>query len=242
MLAMEDKFQKFAVPCAILLAGVLVAGAVMFGDKKNGDQVANVGKAGNDAVPSAPAADLFKNVGSITEGDHILGSKDAKVKIVNYSDMECPFCVRFDVTMKDVVVKYNGQVAWVYRHYPLGFHEYAMPAADASECAAEIAGNDAFWKFLDGIVAFDNSAKQGDKPDMAKIAAAAGVDSAKFANCFGKDKHKDIIAASMANAEASGLQGTPFSVIVVDGTPVDSMDGALPMDQITAKIDKALGK
>ncbi len=241
---MDDKFQKLAVPGAILFAGALIAGVIMYGDKNVSPQPAKVGQAAGDqaAAPAAPASDAYKKVSPITDKDHILGSKDAKVKIVNYSDMECPFCVSFDVSMKSVVAKYNGDVAWVYRHYPLGFHEYAMPAADASECAAEIAGNDAFWKFLDGMIAFDTNAKQGDKPDMTKLAAAAGVDSTAFGKCFGKDKYKDLIAGDMANAEASGLQGTPFSVIIIDGTPVDSIDGALPIDQITAKIDKALGK
>jgi len=91
----------------------------------------------------------------VTENDHIRGNTDAKVFFVEYSDIDCPFCKTLHVTMQSVVDNYDpGDVAWVYRHFPLtNLHPTAAVKAEASECIAELGGNDAFWDFLDILFA-----------------------------------------------------------------------------------------
>lgn len=81
------------------------------------------------------------------EGDHIIGSPDAAVMIIEYSDLECPYCKRFGETMKEIVAESNGNVAWVYRNWVV--HPTALPKAGAAECVAKLKGNDAFWKYID---------------------------------------------------------------------------------------------
>lgn len=84
--------------------------------------------------------------------DHVAGSKNPKIYLVEYSDYQCPFCKNFHVTAQKLVDNYQ-ELAWVYRHLPLEqLHPNAMPAALASECVAELGGNDAFWKFTDAIL------------------------------------------------------------------------------------------
>tara|TARA_B100000508_G_scaffold59047_1_gene45827 strand:+ start:4318 stop:5124 length:807 start_codon:yes stop_codon:yes gene_type:complete len=86
----------------------------------------------------------------VTKDDHIKGSFDAPIKVVEYSDFDCPFCSRFHVSMT-AVVENNDDVAWVYRHFPLDqLHPQARAVARASECVAELGGNEAFWTFTDG--------------------------------------------------------------------------------------------
>jgi len=91
----------------------------------------------------------------VTEDDHIRGNTDAKVFFVEYSDIDCPFCSQLHETMIDVVDNYDpGDVAWVYRHFPLtNIHPTAAVKAEASECIAELGDNDAFWEFLDILFA-----------------------------------------------------------------------------------------
>ena len=92
------------------------------------------------------------DIPAVSEQDHILGSLDAPVKLVEYSDLQCPFCGRFHPTMQRVAKEYGDQVAWVYRHFPLeSIHPNARPLANASECAANLGGNDSFWKFVDAV-------------------------------------------------------------------------------------------
>ncbi len=92
----------------------------------------------------------LNNVIPVSDSDHVRGNPDADVVIIEYSDFDCPFCTRFHETMKDVVADSDGRVAWVYRHFPLEqLHPQAAAVAVASECVADIGGDDAFWQFTD---------------------------------------------------------------------------------------------
>lgn len=88
----------------------------------------------------------------VTKEDHTRGADDATYTIIEYSDIDCPFCARFHTTMKEVVGE-RDDVRWVYRHLPLPqLHPYAAMKAEASECVADQKGNDAFWTYLDAII------------------------------------------------------------------------------------------
>ncbi len=88
-------------------------------------------------------------VPAVTAQDHVFGDiTKAKVYVIEYSDLQCPFCKQFNPGVQKLVADYQGQVAWIYRHFPLeSIHDNARPLAEASECVAKIGGNDAFWKF-----------------------------------------------------------------------------------------------
>ena len=79
------------------------------------------------------------------EGDHILGNPDAPIVVIEYSDYECPYCKNFDATMKQIVTESDGNVAWIYRHWPI--HQGSFEKLVAAECVAKLKGNDAFWKY-----------------------------------------------------------------------------------------------
>ena len=90
----------------------------------------------------------------ITEQDHRQGAIGSPITIIEYSDLQCPFCKRFHDTMNEIKDRYDDQVTWVYRHLPLlSLHPDAGKLAEATECVAELGGNDAFWKFTDLIFA-----------------------------------------------------------------------------------------
>lgn len=91
------------------------------------------------------------------EGDHLMGSENAQVKIIEYSDYECPYCKMFQPTLQKIVEESNGTVSWVYRHWPI--HSGSFEKLVAAECVAKIKGNDAFWKYTDllfGLLKTDN--------------------------------------------------------------------------------------
>ena len=137
---------NLAIPIAIVIAGALIAGGLFFATSRpsSGTNAA----AGQQPAPEA-TGDL-EAMAEITSNDHIRGNPDAAVTIVEYADFECPFCKRFHFTMQQVVRDYDGKVAWVYRQFPLDqLHTKARKEAVASECAAEIGGNDAFWKYTE---------------------------------------------------------------------------------------------
>lgn len=96
----------------------------------------------------------LENVKPVTEADHIRGNINAPVKIVQFTDIDCPFCKRFHGTMQEIMKTYgkDNKVVWVMRHLPLTqLHPDAANKAEASECVAEIGGNEKFWSFVDAL-------------------------------------------------------------------------------------------
>jgi hypothetical protein len=88
-------------------------------------------------------------------GDHMIGNANASVKVIEYSDLECPYCKIFHTIMKQVVVDSNGDVSWVYRHWPI--HQNSFEKLVAAECVAKLKGNDAFWKYVDLLFGMINT-------------------------------------------------------------------------------------
>jgi len=81
--------------------------------------------------------------------DHWRGNKNARYVLIEYSDFQCPFCQRFHPTVEQFLKENSNDVAWVYRHFPLSFHQKAEKAAEGAECAFEQKGNKGFWDFAD---------------------------------------------------------------------------------------------
>ncbi len=102
-------------------------------------------------VGGAAAGDL-PDVSAVDADDHVRGDVNAPVKLIEYSDLECPYCRLFHPEVMSVMAQYGSDVAWVYRHLPLeSIHPLARPLAEGSECAAELGGNDKFWEYVDYI-------------------------------------------------------------------------------------------
>jgi len=181
------------------------------------------------AAPSGP-------VKPFQTADHWRGAKNAKVTLIEYSDFECPFCKRHAPTMDQVLKDYPNDVRVVFRHYPLSFHQNAQKQAEASECIAELGGNDAFWKFHDLI--FERTTANGTGfalTALAPLAKEIGVDSTKFQKCLDSGKYAAKILQEQQEGGSAGVEGTPATF--VNGTLVS---GAVPYAQFKSMIDAAL--
>lgn len=184
-------------------------------------------------VEGVEAAEL-----KLSENDHIKGSPDADIIIFEFSDFECPFCVRLHPTLKKLVEDYDGKVAWVYKHFPIGTHKYAMAKAIASECVAQLGGNDAFWKFTDGLIEEGISAPMESLPGLA---VAAGVDESAFNTCLENEETKDIAEGDLRLGVEYGVTGTPGNVIYNQKTgDIQLAPGALPYESFKQIIDSML--
>ena len=190
------------------------------------------------------ATEAAKNVRRVSsKRDHIFGNPDAEVSLIEYSDFECPFCKRFHPVPKKIVEAYGGRVNWVYRQFPLSFHNPgAQTEAEASECAAELGGNDAFWKFADRIFERTTSNGHGFPLDkLTPLAGEIGLDKDKFNACLHSDKYLARIKEGIKEGVKSGVTGTPASILLNSRTgQVMRVNGALPYSAVKAKIDKLL--
>lgn len=223
---------SYAVPFAIVIAGLAIAGAIYFGDNKKG------------ALPvvAAGGAQGAVTIDPVTSADHILGNPDAKIVIVEYSDTECPFCKSFHGTMNRVMGEYgnDGKVAWVYRHFPLPFHSKAPKEAEATECANKLGGNVKFWEYTNKVFEVTLGNNQLDPAELPKIAKTVGLDVTAFNKCLESGEMKAIVDAHMVSGNKAGVSGTPHSIVLVDKKVVTTINGAQPYESVKATIDGLL--
>ncbi len=222
------------IMAAIIVAGVLIAGAILL--------------TGTNPPEKIVANDLgMKDLNGLTEirpvvlEEHVFGNPNAEVFIVEYSDTECPFCKMFHNTMHEIVDTYEGKVAWVYRHYPIPeLHEKAFNEAAATECAWEQGGNETFWKYTDEVYNRTNSNDTLAPSELPKIAQEIGLELNKFNDCLTTQKYSEKVQNDILDGEKVRINGTPNSFIVKNGVVVDIIQGAAPIGNVKAKIDRAL--
>lgn len=224
-----SKAQSYAIPFAIVIAGLAIAGAIYFSDEKKGPSPTATAQANTAIDP-------------VTAKDHIIGNPNAKIVIVEYSDTECPYCKMFHPTMERIMNEYgkDGKVAWVYRHFPLSFHPKAPKEAEATECANKLGGNTKFWEYLSKLFEVTPGNNQLDPAELPKIAGKIGLDVTEFNKCLDSGEMKTIVDKDLASGQKAEVSGTPYAAILVNKKVVDSINGAQPYEVVKAQIDALL--
>lgn len=223
----------------MVIAGALIAGAVIY----SGGKAPTAGTANQPQQPVAQQTGDLEKMTPVSSKDHIRGNPDAPVKIVEYSDTECPFCKKFHTTMKEVIDEYGkgGKVAWVYRHFPLDqLHSKARKESVALECAGELGGNDKFWEYADRLYEITPANNGLDLAELPKIAEYVGLDKTKFSTCLASTKYDKHIEDEVQNAQATGGNGTPWSIVVAKNGKKYPLSGAQPYASIKQLIETAL--
>ena len=239
--------QSLLVPLSIVIAGAFIAGAVVFSSgAAPAAPTAATGNAPHQAMgqPEPESEGNLEAMRPVDDTDYIKGDPDAPIKIVEYSDFECPFCQRHHNTLNGLFDEYiaTGQVAWVYRQFPLEqLHPVKAQAASvASECVGELGGNDAFWQFADTY--FERTLtnnRTNIEVLIPEIVTEIGIDRTAFEKCFNSGRYDEKIAADIQNAFATGGRGTPWSILVAaDGTKFP-INGAQPASAIKQLINVA---
>lgn len=168
----------------------------------------------------------------IMDDDPVKGDPNAPVVIVEFSDFECPFCVRYyQEAYRQIEEEYvkTGKVRYVFRDYPLGFHPYAQKAAEASQCADD---QGKFWEMHDKL--FENQDKL-DVSSLKQYAKDLELDSETFDQCLDSGKYEQEIVNDIRDAADYGIQGTP-TFIINDKIVV----GAQPFSEFKKIIDAEL--
>lgn len=228
-----------------LLIGLLIVAAFAIGSLWTKVSYLEKGSANNLAAPSTPlpAAPVPGQKVDVSEGTlPLLGNKNAKVTLVEFSDLQCPFCKRFfDDTLPQLKKEYidTGKVKFAFRHYPLTqIHPNAMKAHSASECANE---QGKFWDYHDLLFKnqelWSNLDNASAVSKLKSYAAELGLSTSQFNSCLDSDKYKANIDKDLADGTAAGVNGTPTTF--VNG---QSLVGAVPYTTIKTLIDQELSK
>ena len=230
--------EKLSLPVSIILAGLLIGGGIYLNGKITKENPTVTQK---QQLASQNLSDVVR---PIDVNDHILGSPSARVVVIEYSDTECPYCKNFHTTMNSIMQEYGkgGEVAWVYRHYPIvGLHPKSPKEAEATECAANIGGNSKFWEYINKIYETTPSNNGLDPKELTNIAKQVGLSSTAFDTCLNSGEFTPRVNADIKNAGEIGISGTPYSVIIDTKTnKFYPIEGAYPYAQVKSAIDLML--
>lgn len=202
--------RKIILPLLIVVVAVIIGGGIIFSRKTYDVQ----------EITSAKL-DTSKKIAirPISNSDHVYGNPNADVVMVTYSDLECPSCQKFHVTMRKILDEYakSGTVAWVYRHFPIEkSHPKAKGAAIASECVASIAGESKFWDYIETVFAGATNSLLPE--NLRKIAIDIGVDAAKFDSCVILQNNDEVITQGLADGQAifeiDSNFSTPYTIMI----------------------------
>jgi protein-disulfide isomerase len=178
-------------------------------------------------------------------GRPIRGDPNAKVTVINFDDLECPFCARMHQELFPATIdRYKDLVRFVYKDDPLTeIHPWAMHAAIDANCLAAQSGA-VYWNYVDYVHGHAQEVNGEDRnlsksfialDRIARQEATVGnLDQSALDACIAKQDQTQI-RASMQLAESLGIEGTP--VVFVNG---EKLSGAVPTDQLWTVIDRAL--
>jgi len=240
------KSSSLGLPGAVIIAGAIIAVAIIWTHKPT-----------TVAAPVSPAAAALTDqtdIPPVTAADHIWGNPNAPIKIVEYSDPSCPYCKMFQPVVKQIMDQYGpgGQVAWVYRHFPMDkpgtrsdggiLHPNSGHEAEAFECAASLGGNTVFWNFVNAFYAatpsVTNTSPNGlDQTKIPAIGKSVGLDAVSFSDCIASNQFKDKIEKQYLSGINAGISGTPYSVIMTPSGSKIPLIGYVPYNTVKQAID-----
>lgn len=230
-----------------VIFGALVIALTLSLPQMNSGKTAEMKKTA--VADEAPAAETGPATTSLDD-DAVMGDKSkAKVAIVEFSDLECPFCKKFhQETYGQLVKEYveTGKAVLVARDFPLSFHDpKATEEAAVAECVRDQKDDAAYFAFTKELYA--NTVANGKglpEGKMMQLLKAAGVDSAKALACSELEATKEEIAKDIADGTKAGISGTPSFLIGTlseDGTVTGELVvGALPISGFQEVVNKYL--
>lgn len=163
-----------------------------------------------------------------TGGRPMLGPPTAPILMIEFSDYECPFCKRAEPTVEQVLNTYKDKIKFVYRQYPLPFHQHAKPAAEAALCAG---AQGKFWEYHKKVFASASLTED----TLKQIAKDVGVDAAKFDTCMKNHETAKDIDKDVEDGQGVGVNGTP--AFFINGR---MLSGAQPFEKFKEIIDAEL--
>jgi protein-disulfide isomerase len=169
----------------------------------------------------------------VEEGENTpaIGPKDAPVKIVEWTDYQCPFCGRARAAVNQIMETYKGKVRYALRDFPLSFHKDAGKAHEAAHCAAD-QNKDKYWEFNKKLFADQKDIKVDT---LKKYAGELKLNMDKFNQCLDSGKYTDLVQKNQEAGEKAGVSGTP--AFFINGRMIS---GARPFEAFKEVIDDEL--
>ncbi len=253
----EGDFSAYVLPLSILLAAVIVgysmiSAAGALSTSLTGLNITTGTTSDQGTLPTPDqgqgqlAPTLSKTMAELAATDYAgkLGSDDAEIVLIEYSDLQCPFCRRFYTqTHQTLVDKYvsTGKVQYIYKDFPLSFHPLAPIYANAARCAGD---QGKFWEMHHQI--FDEQQKLDPSggtvssvtnDNIKAWAANIGLNASTFNACFDTNKYSQEIQSNFTEGTSIGVGGTPSFVVGLRDAKGQLIVGAQPTATFEAAIE-----
>lgn len=255
---MLAKFLFTTVPGSILMAAMIISSSILISSgslkvkgaeyQLNNNIVAQAAVPTSSPIPTQPSPSSLVKVD--VSNNPVLGDKNAKLTLVEFSDYECPFCKKsFNEILPDLKKNYidKGKVKLIYKNLPLPFHQNAFKESEAALCAKDQGGDIAYYKYHDQIFTKTTSGGTGIALDqLPVIAEDLGLKVTVFQKCLETAKFKAQVDKDIAEAGKVGASGTP-TWFLGKITSSDTMEGVIlvgaqPFSAFRSAIDQQLSQ
>ncbi len=233
---------KLTTPIAILLGAFIISIGII-----------SYGFIVRESSQSSPTTSMFAGR-PVDSSDYVDGKTDSKVVVIEYSDPECPFCVKSHSTMKQLRNEYGDKIAFVYRHWPLQIHPNAFDESRAIACAGIVGGKKGLYDYIDTLYGYKLSTQNPNtlrftalqKDGKEIIAKNIGLDVPKFTSCMNGQEASIIVSKSLEDGFNAGVDGTPTTFVLLKNKKgyqiVSPISGAQSIGYFKAAIEEALSK
>ena len=225
----------------VFLSGLLVLFFAIY--VKRLEKQANMSEQVNSMTQQGNIAEPAKTPQAVSALDHIKGNKEATVTVIEYSDFQCTECKTIQPTIDKIMQVYGKKIRFVTRFLPLPQHENTAKESEAAECAGEIGGENAYWKYSRSL--FDNSTaiSTGIGLPMTKLtplAVSLGLDINKFNACINGGKFSSRVEAQKADGNSIGIHLLPSMVVIDSQNNPKMIVGNQPYEVYKLVLDMAL--
>lgn len=231
---------------SILVTGIMISASILYVAVSGGVAI-NGGSNGGSADPAGEEIVEDAEV-EVLDDDPFIGSEDAEVVMIEFSDYECPFCQRYHLnTYPEIKSSYidTDRIGYIWKDFPLSFHNpLATDQAVAAQCVMRLEGSEKYFEYADKIFETTDGGGNGmEESQLNDLAEEIGVDKADFDACADNDETLAKVEANIEAGAAAGISGTPGFVIGVleDGVVKgEVVSGALPFVNFEEVIDRYL--
>lgn len=206
------------------------------------------GAGGQPTTPDQTAQEEFPSgnlsadqISQIKQGAYIMGDEDAKITIVEYSDPECPFCIRHykDGTIEAVSQQYDGDVNHIVKAVQGVNHTNTESKSLALLCAGKLGGSDAYYGMYDKIVWGSTPEAPVANSQVATFAQELGLNASEFKTCVDTKELLSVYSANRQEALSFKSGGTPGNLVINNETgEYRLISGAYPVSTFTQIIDQ----
>ncbi|HLD21271.1 MAG TPA: thioredoxin domain-containing protein [Patescibacteria group bacterium] len=224
---------------ALILVVSLTIGTMIWMKKIQADTATERSKEVTTPTPSDGGPAPVQKVTQVDTQSIRYKKGNGDLTFIEYINLESSFSKRFHTIITAAQQKYDGQIVFAVKHFPLNTLSKSKREAGAAECAGK---QEKFFEYIEKIFAITPSDNKLEDAQLFTIADELGLNKETFTNCVNNEEYNEIVTADALEAMGSGATGTPHGVMIENSTGniIKTFEGALTEEQFSSALDQIL--